>query len=199
MKKIFVLLALAMLFARCSQFSAPQTYSPEAISELTADLKKISENYKIEEVKIFEKDQLSGEFGMVVVTMRDKEDKKMEQTLYYHFNIPHNDPKEVRDHGDYRKNTYVNVDDIIAQKDKIKDYVEEATKQITEMSEDKYNHDSVGDLIFTTDKQGNLLIKFTINCTEKGKSARREGGRMVTDYYGIDFYVDTGGKVIYEE
>jgi hypothetical protein len=54
-------------------------------------------------------------------------------------------------------------------------------------------------LKFPANDKGDLQIEFTVNVTEKGKSERREGGRMVTDYYEIDFQVDTDGNVIMEE
>jgi hypothetical protein len=200
MKNLLFVTALAVLFANCSQILPPTMYSPKAMNELTTDLKKISENYKIEEVRIFEKDKLSDEFGMAVVYMRNSEGQKFEQVLYYNFGIPHNDPKPKKEYGIKKTEPHaVNVEDIIKQKDNIEKYVETAKVQINEDFEGQYKFESVTDLIFTADDKGSLQIKFTVNVTEKGKSERREGGRMVIDYWGIDFHVDTDGNVIMEE
>ena len=67
--------AFAVLLAGCSGVFSPATtvYSPEAISKVTEDLKKISEKFIIEEVRVWEAEQLTGKFGMVSVAMRDKE------------------------------------------------------------------------------------------------------------------------------
>jgi hypothetical protein len=195
-------LAVVVLFAGCSQLSAPVIYSPEAMNELTADLKKIAETYKIEQVQIFEKDKLSNDLGMVIVTMRDSEGKHFEQNLRYNSGIPHDDPKPVREtswNGKKPDKTHIEIDEIIAQKDNIEKYVEEAKVQIAEGLENKYNFESVGTIIFKYDKRGDMRIEFTVNVTEQGKSQRREGGRQVTDYYGLDFYVDENGNVVYVE
>jgi len=198
-KKLFIVSVLTLLLAGCSQIFPPAMYSPKAIGELTTDLKKISENYKIENVRVYEKDKLSNEFGMAMVIMSDSEDKKFEQVLYYNYGIPHNDPKPAKGYTKGKQTHPINVDDIIARKDSIEKYVEEARNYIEEESEGKYKFESVTDLTFTTDKAGDLLIKFTVNVTEKGKSSRMEGGRQVTDYYGLDFSVDKDGNIAYED
>jgi len=59
-------LAVVALFAGCLQSSASAIYSSKAMDELTADLKKIAETYKIEQVRIFEEDKLSNDFEMAV-------------------------------------------------------------------------------------------------------------------------------------
>ena len=196
--KLFILSILAVLFAGCSQFSAPAIYSSKAMNELTTDLKKIGENYKIEKVRVYEKETLSNEFGMAIVEMRDSEGQKYEQSLYYNLSIPHDDPKPMKERGIKRQEPHaVNIDDIINQKDNIEKYVEEAKAQIDEEFESKCKFESVTFLTFTADNEGNLQIQFTVNITEKGKSDRREGGRMVTDYYGLEFSVDNDGNVTY--
>ena len=194
--------AIAALLAGCSQisFSPPAMYSSKAMNELTADLKKISEKYNIEEVRVHEKDKLSNEFGMAVVLMRDSEGEKFEQILYYNIGIPHNDPKpndyrEYYHKGMKKEPNFVNVDDIIKQKDNIEKYVEDAIAQIGE----EYYFKSVTDLTFTADDEKDLQIQFKVNVTKKGQSERREGGRMVTDYYELKFTVDTDGNVIYKK
>ena len=199
-------LAVVVLFVGCSQLlselSAPPIYSSKAMDELIADLKKVAETYKIEEVRVYEKDKLSNEFGMAHVYMRDSEGKKFEQTFYYNYGIPNDDPKPAHEtswNGKKPKKTHIEIDEIVAQKDNIEKYVEAAKVQIDEELEGKYNFKSVAPLKFKYDKNGDLRIEFTINVTEKGKSERREGGRMVTDYYGLDFYVDKNGNVVYDD
>jgi len=200
MKNLLIVATLAVLFTSCSQIFPPAMYSPKAINELTADLKKISENYKIEEIRIFEKEKLSSEFGMALVYMRNSEGNKFEQTLYYNYGIPHNDPKPSREHSIMKsERRTINVDDIVKQKDNIEKYVEKAKTQIEEVFESKFKFESLSDLKFTADNDGNLQIKFTVNVTERGNVARREGGRMVTDYYELEFFVDKEGNVIYDE
>ena len=198
------LAGVVVLFVGCSQLlselSPPPIYSSEAMDELITDLKKIAETYTIEEVRLHEKDDLTSDFGMAIVTMRDSEGKKFEQDLYYNYAIPNDDPRPVQDnwYGKKPKKTYIEIDEIIAQKDNIEKYVEEAKVQVTEKL-DNYNFRSVGRITFTYDKQGDMRIEITINITEKGKSERREHGRMVTDYYEAVFYVDKNGNVIYKE
>jgi hypothetical protein len=114
MKNLLIVTALVVLFASCSQVFPPTMYSPKAMNELTTDLKKISENYKIEKVRVFEKDKLSSEFGMACVQMRSNEGQKFEQILYYNYGIPHDDPKPKKEHGTKRTDPHpVNVEDII--------------------------------------------------------------------------------------
>ncbi|MDR1197955.1 MAG: hypothetical protein LBK94_02930 [Prevotellaceae bacterium] len=191
-KKLFIIPAIMLLVSACSQIFAPSVYSSKAMDALTADLKKISENFKIEKVIVNEKENLSNEFGMCIVDLRNSEGEKYEQILYYNIGIPHNDPESKRE---LRRNTKepdgINVDDIISQKDNIEKYVENAKSQIPET----YKFESVNRLTFTAD-EGSLEISFIINVTEKGKSARMKGGREVIDYYEVEFNVDKDGNVI---
>ena len=200
-KNLFIVAAFAVLLSACSQIFPPALYSPKAMSELTADLKKISENYIIEEVRVTEKEQLTSEFGYAQVFMRDKEGKQFEQMLYYGLGIPHNDPKPRTGYGTNRKEEphAVNVEDIIKQNDNIEKYVEAAKLQINEEFEGEYKFESVTNLEFKADKEGALQIRFCMNVTEKGNSTRREGGQMVTDYYELQFNVDKDGNVTYED
>jgi len=204
LKNLFIVSAFAAIFMGCSmgsQIFPPTIYSPKAIEQLTADLKEISKNYQIEEIRVTEKAKLSNEFGYANVDMRDSEGQRFEQMLYYNIGIPHNDPKPKKEYGIKRKKEphAINVDDIIHQKDNIEQYVEEAKVLMDENLEGKYKFESVTNLKFAADDEGNLLIKFTVNVTEKGKADRREGGRMVTDYYELQFTVDTDGQVVYSE
>jgi hypothetical protein len=192
-KKVFTILTTVLLVSACSQIFPPSIYSPKAMNELTVDLKKISENFKIEKIVVHEKESLSNEFGMSVVDLRNSEGEKYEQVLYYNFGIPHNDPKSKTEH--IRNKTElngINVDDIIIQKDNIEKYVEDAKLQIPE----NYSFKSVNRLTFTANEEGNLETGFTVNVTENGKSARMEGGRSVIDYYELEFSVDKDGNVI---
>ena len=200
MKNLFIVSALTLLLAGCSQIFPPAIYSPKAMGDLIADLKEIGKNYEIEQIRIFEKDKLSNEFGMAHVYTRNDKGEKFEQNLYYNYGIPNDDPKPRKEYGVKRKEPHaINIEDIVNQKDNIEKYVEIAKTAISEEFENKYSFESVNDLVFTADDAGNLLIKFEVNVTEKGKSARREGGRMVTDYYKLTFNVDKDGNVSYED
>jgi len=201
-KNLFIVSALAVMFVGCSLGSAmfpPAVYSPKAIDQFTEDLKEISKNYTIEQVRVTEQDKLSNEFGYVHVEMRDAEGNRFEQFLRYNMGISHDDPKPKKEYGSKRKKEphALNVDDIIAQKDNIEKYVEEAKAQMEESLEGKFKFESVTDLTFTADDEGNLITKFVVNVTEKGKADRREGGRMVTDYYELPFTVEKDGEVVY--
>ncbi|MDR2764234.1 MAG: hypothetical protein LBB90_04315 [Tannerella sp.] len=195
-KNLFVAAAIAAFFPACSQILPPVIQSPEAIAELAADLKKISKDYKIEKVVVHEKDELSGIFGMGVVDLRDSKDALYEQVLYYNFSIPHNDPKPRKERiSDPKNPSYLNVDDIIERKDLIGKYVEEAKAQLPE----GYTFESVDFMTFKPDDQGAFSLSFEIQVTETGKAPRMEGGRKVTDYYELKFYVDKDGNITHDE
>ncbi|MDR0757891.1 MAG: hypothetical protein LBF85_08605 [Tannerella sp.] len=196
MKNLFIVAAIAALFPACSQVLPPAIQSPKAIEELTADLKKIGKDFKIEKVVVHEKDELSGTFGMSVVDMQNSKGEKYEQTLYYNFGIPHNDPKPQSGARSRSENLYfINVDDIIERKDLIEKYVEEAKTQIPE----GYTFESVDFITFAPDDNGALVLSFEIQVTETGKSARMEGGRKVIDYYQLEFFVDKDGNITHDE
>ncbi|MDR0232681.1 MAG: hypothetical protein LBI82_11265 [Dysgonamonadaceae bacterium] len=204
LKNLFIVSVFAALFMGCSlgsQIFPPTIYSPKAIEQLTADLKEISKNYQIEEIRVDEKESLSNEFGFVRVDMRDSEGQRFEQVLYYNYGISHNDPKPKKEYGSKRKKEphAINVEDIINQKDNIEKYIEDAKVQLEENLEGKYKFESVTHLTFTADDEGNLQTKFSVNVTEKGKADRREGGRLVTDYYELKFFVDKDGDVVYKD
>jgi hypothetical protein len=195
-KNLFIVAVIAALLPACSQILPPDIYSPKAMDELTSDLKKISEKFKIEKVVVHEKDQLSGNFGMAAVDLRNEEGVKYEQILYYNFGIPHNDPKQEREsRGASKQHYYINVDDVIKVKDNIEKYVEEAKTQIPE----GYTFESVDFLTFKANSKEELEISFEIQVTETGKSSRVEGGRRVTDYYELEFNVDKDGKITHDE
>ncbi|MDR2138870.1 MAG: hypothetical protein LBP50_04915 [Tannerella sp.] len=196
MQSLLIVAVVAALLPACSQINPPSIYSPKAMDELTSDLKKISADFKIENVTVHEKDKLSDQFGMAVVNLRNSEGAKYEQVLYYNFGIPHNDPKPERESGTASKPIhYINVDDIVKLKDRIEKYVEEAKTQIPE----NYTFESVNFLTFEPNSEGALEISFEVQVTETGKSARMEGGRKVTDYYELEFKVDKDGHITHGE
>jgi hypothetical protein len=196
MRNLFIAAAIAVLFPACSQVLPPVIQSPKAIEELAADLKKISKDYQIEKVVLHEKDELSGSFGMGVVDMRDSKGVAYEQTLYYNFGIPHNDPKPQGRRSSVRENpNYLNVDDIIARKDLIEKYVETAKTQLPE----GFTFESADFMTFSTDDKGEFALSFELQVTETGKTARMEGGRKVTDYYQLNFRVDKDGNITHDE
>jgi hypothetical protein len=195
-KNLFVVAAIAALFPACSQILPPAIQSPKAIEELATDLKKISEDYQIEKVVLHEKDELEGTFGMGVVDMRNSKGARYQQTLYYNFGIPHNDPKPQTGWDSRREEPrYLNVEDIITRKDLIEKYVEEAKTQIPE----GYTFESVDFMTFSTDDKGEFALSFDLQVTETGKSTRMEGGRKVTDYYKLEFSVDKDGNITHDE
>ncbi|MDR1676085.1 MAG: hypothetical protein LBR86_06430 [Tannerella sp.] len=196
MKNLLIVAAIAALFPACSQVLPPAIQSPKAIEELATDLKKIAKDYKIEKVVIHEKEELSGSFGMSAVDMRDSKGARYEQVLYYNFGIPHNDPKprSGRDSGSENVQ-YISVDDIIERKDLIEKYVEEAKTQLPE----GYTFESVDFIAFKPDDRGAFSLSFELQVTETGKAARMEGGRKVTDYYELNFYVDKDGNITHDE
>jgi hypothetical protein len=196
MKNLFIAVAIVALFPACSQVLPPVIQSPKAIEELATDLKKISKDYQIEKIVVHEKDELSGNFGMAVVNMRDSEGAAYEQILYYNYGIPHNDPKPQGRRGASRENPrFLNVEDIIARKDMIEKYVEDAKAQLPE----GYTFESVDFMTFSADDKGEFALSFELQVTETGKSARMEGGRKVTDYYQLNFYVDKDGNITHDE
>ncbi|MDR1336541.1 MAG: hypothetical protein LBK22_06905 [Tannerella sp.] len=195
-KNLFVAAAIAALFPACSQILPPAIQSPKAIEELVADLKKISKDYQIEKVVVHEKEELSGSFGMAVADLRNSNGEAYEQTLYYNFGIPHNDPKPQGRRQSGRENPhYINVEDIAARKDLIEKYVEEAKTQIPE----GYTFESADFMVFSTDDRGEFALSFDLQVTETGKAARMEGGRHVTDYYTLKFSVDKDGNITHDE
>jgi len=203
-KNLFIVAALAALFMGCSLGSSifpPSIYSPKAVTDFTNDLKKISEKYIIEEIRVSEQDKLSNKFGYVSVYMRDNEGKVFEQFLRYNMGISHDDPKPRTGSVTRRKQEppAINVDDIISRKDDFEKYVEEAKSQMKELSEDKFKFESVAYMEFEINKNGEFQTKLTVTATEKGQSQRREGGRMVTDYYELKFIVDKDGNVTYKD
>ncbi|MDR1601439.1 MAG: hypothetical protein LBS42_03320 [Tannerella sp.] len=192
MKKLFIVAAIAALFPACSQVLPPETHSPKAIETLVADLKKISKDFKIEKIVLHEKEELTGSFGMSVVDLQNSKGEKYEQTLYYNFGIPHNDPKPRSGVSARREVLYfINVDDIVERKDLIEKYVEEAKTQIPE----GYTFESVDFMTFAPDDNGEFSLSFELQVTETGKPARMEGGRSVTDYYELEFHVDKDGNI----
>jgi len=198
-KSLFIVAVVAtVLLSGCSQVFPPTIYSPQAVTEFTNDLKKISEKYIIEEIRVSEKDKLSNEFGWVSVYMRNAEGQAFEQFLRYNYGIPHDDPKP-RTGSRKQEPPALNVDDIISRKNDFEKYIDEAKSQIKEMSEDTFKFESVAYMVLKADKNGDLEIKITVTATEKGQSQRREGGRMVTDYYELEFIVDKDGNVTYED
>jgi hypothetical protein len=196
MKHFFIVAFIAALLPACSQISPPSIYSSKALDELIFDLKKISEDFKIERIIVFEKEKLSSYFGMVVVNLRNSSDVKYEQTFYYNFDISHDDSKPEKKFGMSSKpNHYINVEDIDKLKDTLEKYVEEAKTQIPE----GYTFGSVSFLTFEPNSRGEIEISFEIQVTETGKSIRKESGRTVTDCYELTFKVDKDGNITHGE
>ena len=198
-KSLLIAVAFTALLSGCS--STPEIYSAKAIEQLVVELKKVNKDYKIIEVRVSEKDKLTSEFGDVNLSLRNSDDKKFKQSLYFNSDIPNKEPEqELIDLSSKFPNIKlpqpVNVDDILKEKDNIEKYAEKAMTIIKEEFEDKYDFQSLTGLVFSADDEGKLKIKFSINVTEKGKSSRVEGKRMVTDYYEIQFKLDDNGNVV---
>lgn len=192
-KKLLVISAMVLLMSACSQILPPSIDSSKAMGELVADLQKISSEYEILNVRITEKDKLSGEFGLGFLELK-KGEEYYKQTLYYNYGIPHNDPEKADKYNSFLKkkaNVSINVDDIAKEKDNMTKYVETAKLEITE----GYSFKSVGEIVFYINDDGDFEIQFEINFTEDGKSTRMKGGREVIDYYTWKFFVDKEGKV----
>jgi hypothetical protein len=187
---------MILLVSACSQIAPPNISSPKALGELIADLKTIAKTYDIVKVDITEKDKLTGDFGFVVLDLI-KDGENYSQVLYYNYGIAHNDPKKKKS-SSLRKTQPINVEDIEKQQNNIETYLENAKRQIVENFEG-YSFESIGSIEFYINKDGNFETKLTANITEDNNSTRREGGRMVTDYYSIEFIVDGDGNVVYKE
>jgi hypothetical protein len=199
LKNLFLIPITVLLVSACSHIAPPPSLSSsKALGELIADLKTISKDYDIIKVDVSEKDKLTGEFGFVQLDLR-KDGEKYSQVLYYNYGIAHNDPKQKRKSSFEKKEPQpINVEDIEKQQNNIEKYLENAKAQITENFEG-YSFESIGQIEFYINKDSDFEIKLGINITEDGKSERREGGRMVTDYYTIYFLADGSGNVIYQE
>ena len=199
-KNIVVLFVLTVLLSACSElFSPTKIYSPEAISTLATDLKRLSEDYLIEDVQILEKDNFSGNFGDVAIHMRDKEGRLYFQSLYYNMNIPHYGPDQRARTPKGGLPHAINIEDIVNRKDDFGKYAEAAKVQFKEEFESDYKFKSIGKLQFNADKSGELQLQISIFATEKGKATtRQEGRRIVTDYYEFIFNIDKNGTVIYK-
>ena len=201
LKNLFFTSAIAVWMVGCSPSTLPPIYSPQAMDVLIKDVQLISKKFKVEEILYEEKEELMNEFGTATIRIRDDNGKIFEQTLYYNTKIPHTDPEPARDPvwmRDFPKS--VNINDIIKQKTNLEKYVQTAITLIEEgVEEGDFIFEGVSRLIFSSDDNGDLIIKFTINLTEKGTKARTEGNKRVIDYYAFDFMVDKDGEVSYIE
>ena len=193
-----IIAVCVLLLSGCSQIFPPPIYSSKAMDEVIKDLKKINGKYKIERVIVSENEKLSNEFGFATVYIHDNEGQRFTQSFIYNNNIPAQDPKPVGGHNPQLLKE-IKVDDIIKQKDNLEKYVEQAATQILEELEGKFVFRSVAELDFIADRNGDLQIEITLNCTEKGKSSHREGRSLVTDYYSFEFIVDKDGNVTYQD
>ena len=196
---LFFASAIAVWLMGCSPSTLPPIYSPQAMDVLIKDLQVISKNFIIEEICYEEKEELMNEFGTATIRMRDNDEQIFEQTLFYNTKIPHTNPEPERTPGWKKESPNpVNINDIIKQKGNLEKYVQNAFTLIEEgIEEGDFIFEGMGKLIFASDDNGNLIIKFTINLTEKGTKARIEGNKKVIDYYAFDFMVDADGEVSY--
>ncbi|MDR2293292.1 MAG: hypothetical protein LBE11_07455 [Prevotellaceae bacterium] len=197
LKKLFLVSAIVLLVSACSQIAPPSISSPKSLGELITDLKNISKNYDIIEVDINEKDELTSDFGFVLLTLM-KDGKNYSQTLYYNYGIAHDDPKERKSSFDKGNPQSVNVEDIEKRQNEVEKYLENAKSQINENLEG-YSFKSIKSIKFYLNDNGNFETELRINIIEDGNSERRESGRTVIDYYTITFLADSDGNVVYKE
>jgi cell fate (sporulation/competence/biofilm development) regulator YmcA (YheA/YmcA/DUF963 family) len=191
LKKILSAFAIVLLISSCSEFFPPDIQSPEAIDKVVDELKEISKNYKIVEASIRESEKLSGHFGNLFLNLENAEGKPYTQLIFYNQSLPNDEPQEARTPSIKKKEKKA-IDLSAIDKEKIAKYVEEAVAQIPE----EYNFASVGSIDFSADDNGNLLHKIIINITEKNKSAKVQGRRIITEYYELYFDVDKDGNMV---
>ncbi|MDR1552919.1 MAG: hypothetical protein LBS69_05600 [Prevotellaceae bacterium] len=197
LKNLFLVSAMVLLISACSQIAPPSISSPKSLGELIADLKTINKDYEIIKVDINEKDELTGEFGFVLLDLV-KDGENYSQALYYNYGIAHNDPKKERSSFHKKEPQAIKLEDIEKRQSEVENYLENVKKQITENFEG-YSFKSIKAIGFYINDDGNFETELRINITEDGKSERREGGRTVIDYYTITFLVDVNGNIAYKE
>ncbi|GAB6012155.1 hypothetical protein [Viscerimonas tarda] len=193
-----ILMVSAISFNSCSEIFPPQIDSPEALDKVISDLTEISKNYNIISARLVEKEKLSGDFGLLILELSDAEGKHYEQKVFYNYSSVKNEPAKEKENrlSSFRKNkekTAINVVGI--NKENIAKYVAEAKTLIPE----EYKFDCVGGIFFTADDDANLLLKLTLDITDKNTATRIQGRNIVTDYYELEFDVDKDGKVTLNE
>jgi hypothetical protein len=187
--------AIILLTSSCSEFFPPDIQSPEAIDKVVGELKEISKNYKIVEASIRESEKLSGHFGNLFLNLENAEGKPYTQLIFYNQSLPNDEPQEARTPSVIKKKEKKAIDISAINQEKIAKYVEEAVAQIPE----EYDFASVGSIDFSSDDNGNLLHKIIINITEKNKSSKVQGRRIITEYYELYFDVDKDGNMVLRE
>jgi len=203
-KGLSIALALAVLLSACSElseiFSPTKFYSPKAINTLVAELKKLSENYRIENVSVMEKNDFKGNFGIANVYMSDKDGNLYLQVLCFNMGIPNEKPIAERRTGVGGIPRAINIEDIANQADSIEKCVDAAKVQFTNEFGGNYKLEGIGPVQFRANKTGTLQIELSIYATEKGKySIHQQGRRTVVSCYDFDFTVDKNGTVVYKE
>ena len=192
LKNCILYVAVGLLLTACS--SAPKMDSAEGFENVISTVTgKVDSKYEIIKVMAFERDKLTNELGMIIVSM-------YYEGKPYSLTITENVEPEIKEgKGSYNGdvNKIKGIDFAQLDKDKYRSYIEQAVEIFSEATGDvEYVYKGVASFTIGNNGKGeDVTYDIDINFTEKDASTKVQGRNIVTEYYTIEFRVDKDGNL----